>query len=91
MYGRRRRVPAGGFLASTVFIGLMSLVLAMAVFGFLFDYDLAVYADKDIPWYGDCVAGTLTAPLTVSAAVVGYVLVQCDVPEPIFFPPDTDN
>jgi hypothetical protein len=90
MYGHRR-VPAGGFLASTVFIGLMSLVLAMAAFGFLFDYSLDIYAGKDIPWYGDCVAGTITAPLTTTAAVVGYVLVQCDVPEPIFFPPDTDN
>lgn len=85
----RRRVPAGGFLGGTVLTFLVSLVLAMAVFGFLFDYDLDTYAGKDIPWYGDCVAGTLTAPLTVSAAVVAYVLVECDAPEPIFYPPDS--
>ena len=87
---RKRRVSAGGFLGGTVFIGLVSLAMAMAVFGCLFDYALDTYVGKDIPWYGDCVAGTITAPLTTTAAVVGYVLVACDMPEPIFYPPDTD-
>ena len=91
MYRKYRRVSAGGFLGSTVLTFLVSLVLAMAIFGFLFDYDLDTYAGKDIPWYGDCVAGTLTAPLTVSAAVVAYVLVECDMPEPVFYPSDTDK
>ena len=76
----------GGILSSW----LMSLVLALAFFGFLFDYSLDTYVGKDIPWYGDCVAGTVTAPLTTTASVVGYVLVACDVPEPIFCPPDND-
>ena len=88
MYGRRR-VSAGGFLGGAVLTSLASLVLAAAAFGFLFDYALDTYTGKDIPWYGDCVAGTLTAPLTTAAAVVGYVMVECDIPAPIFYPPDS--
>lgn len=67
------------------------LVLAMAVSGFFFDYTLDTYFGKDIPWYADCIAGVPFIGLTVSASLVGYVLVACDVPEPIFCPPDTDK
>jgi len=59
-------------------------VLAFAICGFAFDYGLKTYVDKDIPWYGDCLAGVVTSPITVPVAVVGYVLVECDVPTPIF-------
>ena len=86
MYRKFRR-----FLVSALLTGLMGLVLVMAVCGFLFDYALDTYVGKDIPWYGDCVAGTIAAPLTTTAAVVGYVLVACDVPAPIFYPPNTDK
>lgn len=87
MYRKYRRPSAGGFFSSLLFIGLVCVVLVMAIAGFFFDYALDVYTGKDIPWYGDCVAGTVTGPLTVTASVVGYVLVACDVPEPIFYPP----
>lgn len=89
MYRKRRVSVAGPVL--TILTCLMALALVLAVFGFLFDYSLDTYVGKDIPWYGDCVAGTITAPLTTTVAVVGYVLVQCDMPEPIFYPPKTDG
>ena len=65
-------------------IGLLALLLGLAICGFLFDYNLSTYFGKDIPWYGDCLAGLFTAPVNVVAAVVGYVLVECDTATPIF-------
>ncbi len=63
---------------------LFCLILTVAIAGFAFDYSLDVYFGKDIPWYGDCIAGTIASPVTVPAAVVGFVLKCCGVPTPIF-------
>jgi len=63
---------------------LIALLISAAICGFCFDYNLNVYFGKDIPWYGDCLAGFFTAPINVPAAVVGYVLECCDVVTPIF-------
>lgn len=68
---------------------LVALLIGAAICGFCFNYNMDTYFGKDIPWYGDCLAGFFTAPINVPAAVIGYVLVECDVPTPIFFPPDT--
>lgn len=70
---------------------LLILAAAMAFCGFLFDYSLDTYFGKDIPWYGDCVAGFFASPVTVTAAIVGYVLVECDLPTPIFHPDGDPN
>jgi hypothetical protein len=67
------------------------LVIMLAVSGFFFDYTLDTYVGEDIPWYADCVAGVPSIGLTIPAAVVGYVLVACDIPEPIFCPSGMDK
>ena len=90
---RRHEFPSatrffGGFAMKVGPGMLVSLLIALAICGFCFDYGLDVYFGKDIPWYGDCLAGLFTSPVTVPAAVVGYVLVECDVPTPVFFPPE---
>ena len=66
---------------------LLGLVISVAICGFCFDYNLTVYFGKDIPWYGDCLAGFFTVPVNVPAAVIGYVLECCEVTTPIFCPP----
>ena len=63
---------------------LLFLLIGFAVCGFCFDYSLTVYFGKDIPWYGDCLAGLLTSPISVPAAVIGYVLKCCDLATPFF-------
>ncbi len=67
---------------------LLAVVVTLAICGFCFNYALDTYFGKDIPWYADCVVGMLCGPITVPAAVVGYVLKTCDVPTPIFCPPE---
>lgn len=65
---------------------LVWLAIVVAIGGFCFDYSLDVYFGKDIPWYADCAAGLVTSPINIPAAVIGWVLVSCDVPTPIFNP-----
>lgn len=63
---------------------LICLVIAIAVAGFVFDYSLNIYFGKDIPWYGDCLAGIFASPVAVPAAVIGFVLECCGIPAPFF-------
>jgi len=65
---------------------LVAALIVAAIGGFCFDYNLTVYFGKDIPWYGDCLAGFFTALINVPAAVIGYILECCDVATPIFYP-----
>lgn len=68
---------------------LLCLLIAsvpVAICGLLFDYSLDIYFGKDVPWYVDCLAGAFTSPVTLPAAVVGCVLVHCDVATPILCP-----
>jgi len=60
------------------------ILLGIAICGFCFNYNLDTYFGKDIHWGFDCVAGTLSAPVNVPAAVVGYVLECSDAETPIF-------
>lgn len=53
---------------------ILGLLFGLAICGFFFDYNLTIYFGKNIPWYGDCVAGFLTAPINIPAAVIGYFL-----------------
>ncbi len=70
---------------------LVMLVFVVALGGFCFDYSLDTYFGKDIPWYGDCAAGTVGGAVTIPAAVIGYVLVECDQPTPIFYPGESTD
>jgi hypothetical protein len=80
----------GTFFGVQFLIGCLVLLLAFC--GLCFDYNLDTYFGKNIPWYVDCLAGLFTAPINVPAAVLGLVLVKCDVPTPIIFPDDpTDS
>lgn len=63
---------------------LFGLAISVAIVAFTFDYSLNIYFGKDIPWYGDCIAGLFASPITVPAAVVGFVLECCGVPTPFF-------
>jgi hypothetical protein len=65
----------------TVLAGIA--ISPFAFVGFLFDYSLDVYFEKDIPWYGDVLVGTFSSPVLIPAAVVGYVLIECDHTKPI--------
>jgi len=80
----------GGLAMKGLPLVLVGFVLVAAICGFCFDYGLETYFGKDIPWYGDCLAGLFTSPVAVPAAVVGYVLVECDAPTPIFYPPEPE-
>lgn len=79
-----------GLMGGALFTWLALVVFVVALGGFCFDYSLDTYFGKDIPWYGDCVAGTLGGGVVVPASIIGWVLVQCDVPEPIFYPSEND-
>lgn len=60
---------------------VLAVVIAFA--GFCFDYSLYSYFGKDIPWYGDCIAGVFTSPINIPATVVAFILRSCDVEVPI--------
>jgi hypothetical protein len=60
-----------------------AIVLVVVLGTFCFDYNLDTYFGKDIHWTGDCVAGTITSVVTIPAAVVGFVLVSCDMQKPL--------
>jgi len=81
---RRHSVAFGGCLLGGCGWWVFCLVFSLAVAGFYFDYSLYTYFGKDIPWYGDCVAGLFTAPINVPATVVGFVLRCCGLEPPIF-------
>lgn len=69
----------------TVMLTAISMITAaLTLAGVLFDYNLATFFDKDIPWYLDVVAGVCASPVNIPAAVLGLVLVACGVPTPIF-------
>lgn len=70
------RIPA-------VILVMLLASLPIAFCGFLFDYNLMVYFGKDIPWYADCLAGTLTSLVNVPAAVIALVLTSCDFQTPL--------
>ena len=70
---------------------LLAVIVALVICGFCFNYALDTYFGKDIPWYADCIVGLFSGPITVPAAVVGYVLKACDVPTPIFCPPEPED
>jgi len=63
---------------------LVWLTIVMAVVGFAFDYSLYTYFGKDIPWYGDCIAGFFASPVACPAAVVGFILRCCGMEVPFF-------
>jgi len=63
---------------------LLTLIFALALGGFCFDYCLESYVDKDIHWSVDCLAGAITTPLVVPGAVLALVLKECDVQAPFF-------
>ena len=71
-------------ILTLILIGLLLAAAPFALAGFCFDYSLDVYFGQDIPWYGDVLAGIFTSPITVPAAVIAYVLVECDQPTPVF-------
>lgn len=73
----------GGCLAGGCFMWLAWLAIALAIAGFCFDYSLYSYFGKNIPWYGDCVAGLFTAPINVPATVIAFVLRCCGIEPPI--------
>lgn len=66
-----------------IIVRIVWLLVVLAICGFAFDYSLDTYFGKDIPWYADCGVGAVTSVVTIPAALIGYVLVQCDVPTPI--------
>jgi hypothetical protein len=70
-------------ILGTFLVFVLIAISVIAISGCIFDYSLDVYFDKDIPWYGDCVAGLFTSPVTIPAAVVGYVLIECGHTKPI--------
>lgn len=62
---------------------LFSFVVGIAI-GDCFDYCLESYVDKDVHWSVDCLAGAITSPIVIPAAVVALVLKECDVQTPFF-------
>jgi len=81
---RRNSVVLGGCLLGGCGWWVCSLVIALAIAGFCFDYSLYTYFGKDIPWYGDCIAGLFTAPINIPATAIGFVLRCCGLEPPIF-------
>lgn len=80
------KLLAGGGIGVVIYI-----LIAAAILGFCFDYSLGTYFGKDIPWYGDVAAGVVASPVAAPAAIIGYVLVECDVPTPIFCPTESEG
>ncbi len=58
---------------------LLNLVLG----GWLFDYCLWNIFNKDIPWYGDALAGVFTGQFALPCAVGLFVLKLCGVNMPL--------
>lgn len=61
---------------------LLFFALAMTVGAACFDYSLAAIFGKDIPWYGDVVAGMLLSQFAIPIALVCWVVTLCGVAQP---------
>lgn len=63
-------------------IVLPFVLLLFAFFGFCFDYSLWSIAGKNIPWYADVIAGTVTNGFVVSVMVICWVMRLCGMEVP---------
>lgn len=75
--GSRKLATGLGCLIMLVVFGLM-----LSIGPVCFDYCLFTIFGKDIPWYGDLVAGTILSETCVPGAIVCWILVLCGVPTP---------
>jgi hypothetical protein len=64
-------------------IVLIVLLVNITIGAVCFDYSLKFVFDKDIPWYGDCVCGLFLGEVAVPAAIICWVLGECDVQSPL--------
>lgn len=64
-------------------INIVHFTITAAIAGCCFDYVLLNVFGKDIPWYGDVVAGFFAGVITVPGAVVIWVLKLCGVAMPL--------
>jgi len=86
---RRKRTLIGivlGLLGGCIVAKLLSVAVVVAIAGFFFDYTLWSIFAKDIPWYADCIVGTVICPLTVSAGLLCWAARLCDVEVPFIEP-----
>jgi hypothetical protein len=63
---------------------IMALIIMAAICGFCFEYTIYSCIGLNVPWYADCIAGTLAAPLTIPAFVICWVLRLCGLEVPFF-------
>lgn len=80
------RVESGSIAATgcAAYIGCFLAVIAfnLTIGGLLFQYCLWSILGRDIPWYGDAVAGLFLGEFALPAAVICWVMRLCGVPVP---------
>lgn len=63
---------------------LLFIVGIVCLNGYCFDYALISCFGKDISFFIDCLAGTVTSAITLPTAIICLVLNYCGVPTPYF-------
>ena len=64
-------------------LGCFALIIVnLSLGGWCFGYSLESVFGKDIPWYGDMVAGLFLGQFTIPSAVVCWILKLCGVETP---------
>lgn len=72
-------------LRNTAGGGCLTILLVNFLFGGVcFDYTLWAMFGKDIPWYGDVIAGFFLGQFVVPAAVICWIVKMCGVTVPFF-------
>lgn len=70
----------------TGFAGCLVVIMVLAINatlgGACFDYALGAVVGKDIPWYGDAVAGFFLGQFAVPAALICWIVTLCGVAVP---------
>jgi hypothetical protein len=61
---------------------LILLVINLGIGGACFDYVLYAVFGKDIPWYGDAIAGLFLGEFSIPAAVIVWIIRLCGVAVP---------
>ena len=70
---------AGGYCGCWVFL----LILSSVVGGIAFDYDLWAILGANVPWYIDALCGLIIGPITITIAIILFVL-SYFIPFPIW-------
>ena len=65
---------------------IVLLAINLSIGGLCFDYALYSILGKDIPFYGDAIAGLFLGEIAIPLALVCWIVRLCGVPAPFVSP-----